>query len=557
MADVARTPGVLAQLWLIAGLRWSLLKNGLRSKNNRWDLVGVIIAGVFGALLVAGLFFAFAAGAYEFLEKHRPSWMALLFWAIFLWWQVFPIFVAGFGANFEFKALLRFPLSRRTFYLLGLGYGFADFAAASSVCWVAAMVLGTAIGRPRVLPVMTGVCVLFVLMNVTLERLIGSWLERILAKRKTRELFIGLFVLSLVSLNFVNPVMQRYGRTAQPRILEYLHYLDWLPGSLAGSAVTGSVTSNLRAEAAGLAGLFVWLGVTSGLLWKRFAAQYRGEEISESAAPASRKKNNAVATPTGQAKRQDAQGEWLPLVPATVAAVVLKEFRYLTRNGMSFLTLLLPPVMVVFFTLQFGKGSALREHSLKPEMFFPAIMAYLLLILISPAYNAFAFEGKGVQTYFMAPVRFQDVLLGKNLFLVAVIAFELTFSLSLLVWRVGWPSAVMFTATIGGGAFAIIGQLTVANWSSLSFPKKMEIGKMKGQRNSGVAVWTAFGVQIVVAGICALIILAGRLLGNPWLPAVAFTGLTAAAAGGYAASLGALSRLAEAKKELLIETLCR
>lgn len=38
---------------------------------------------------------------------------------------------------------------------------------------------------------------------------------------------------------------------------------------------------------------------------------------------------------------------------------------------------------------------------------------------------------------------------------------------------------------------------------------------------------------------------------------MAFTGLTAAAVGGYVASLGALSRLAENKKELLIETLCR
>src|SRR5208337_2615297 len=162
VADVAQLPGVLAQLRLIAGLRWCLLKNGLQRKNNRWDLVGVIFAGVFGALLVVGLCFAFFAGASAFLAGKRASWMALLFWAIFLWWQVFPIFVAGFGANFEFKTLLRFPLSRRTFYLLGLGYGFADFAAVSAVCWVTAMVLGAAVARPEALPVMAGVSVLFV-----------------------------------------------------------------------------------------------------------------------------------------------------------------------------------------------------------------------------------------------------------------------------------------------------------------------------------------------------------------------------------------------------------
>lgn len=558
MADVVQLPGVLAQLRLIAGLRWNLLKNGLQRKNNRWDLVGIIFAGVFAGLLVVGLCFAFFAGATAFLTVRRANWMGLLFWAIFLWWQVFPIFVAGFGANFEFKTLLRFPLSRQTFYLLGLGYGFADFAAVAAVCWVVAMILGAARARPEVLPVMVVVCVLFVLMNVTLERLIGSWLEKILAKRKTRELFIGLFVLCMVSLNFLNPVLQRYGNAARPKFLEYLPYLAWLPGSLAGNAVAGSVRGDMRAILLGAAGLVVWLGVTSGFLWRRFAAQYSGEEISESAAPApTKKKNNGTTAPVEAARARSSNEEWLPIVPVTVAAVALKEFRYLTRNGMAFLTLLLPPIMVVFFTMQFGKGSALREHSLKPELFFPGIMAYLILILITPAYNAFAFEGKGIQTYFMAPLRFQDVLMGKNLFLAVLIAFELSLSLALLVWRVGWPSPSMFAATISAGAFAVLGQLTIANWSSLSFPKKMEIGKMKGQRNSGVAVWTAFGVQIVLGGVCTLIILAGRWMSDPWLPAIMFAGLTAAAVGGYVASLGALSRLAEEKKDLLMETLCR
>jgi hypothetical protein len=64
-------------------------------------------------------------------------------------------------------------------------------------------------------------------------------------------------------------------------------------------------------------------------------------------------------------------------------------------------------------------------------------------------------------------------------------------------------------------------------------------------------------VQIVLGGVCAVIILAGRWLSEPWMPAIAFAGLTAAAVAGYVASLAALSRLAERKKELLIETLCR
>jgi ABC-2 type transport system permease protein len=190
-------------------------------------------------------------------------------------------------------------------------------------------------------------------------------------------------------------------------------------------------------------------------------------------------------------------------------------------------------------------------------MFFPAVMAYLILMLLFPAYNSFSFEGQGILTYFMAPIRFREVLLGKNLFLLSLVSLELIVSLTLMVWRVGWPTMPRFFATIGAAVFAITGQLTIANWSSLSFPKKMEIGKFKGQRNSGAAVWTAFGVQILVGGIAALVLLAGRWFGDPWLPAAAFAGLTIAAFGGYVASLDSLDRLAEKNKELLIDTLCK
>ena len=548
MADVMRLPGVFEQIRLVAGLRWLILKNGLRKKNNVWDLIGMIWVGVSSGLLVAGLCFAFYFGGYELASSNRVGWLALLYSGIFIWWQAFPIFIAGFGSNFEFARLLRFPLSLRAFYLLGLGYGLSDFAAISSICWILAMIGGAASAQLGLVPAMLVVSPLFVLINVTIERLIGSWLEKILAKRKAREIFFALFIIAAVSLNFLNPAFQKWGRGATSKFLHMLPYVGWLPGSLAGTALASAAAGEPREYWLAIGGLFVWTAVTSGFLWRRFATQYAGEELSESAAP--------VVTRKKEKQRVDSV-DFPGFLSPQVGAVVLKEFRYLTRNGFAFLALLLPPIMVIFFTYQFGPGSMLKQHSLKPGLFFPGIMAYLILILLSPAYNSFAFEGKGIQTYFMAPVRFRDVLLGKNLFLVVLVAFELALSLLLLTWRIGWPGMPMFAATITAGMFAVMGQLAIANWSSLTFPKKMEIGKMKGQRNSGVAVWTAFGVQIVLAGVCAVILLAGQWTRNPWLPPIAFAALTAAAVAGYAASLEGLSGLAERKKELLIETLTR
>jgi len=43
------------------------------------------------------------------------------------------------------------------------------------------------------------------------------------------------------------------------------------------------------------------------------------------------------------------------------------------------------------------------------------MMAYLTLILMAPSFNSFAYEGRGMQTYFMLPVRFRDIFIAKNL----------------------------------------------------------------------------------------------------------------------------------------------
>jgi ABC-2 type transport system permease protein len=550
MADVAGLIGIFTQIRAVAGLRWRILRNSLRKESQRLHLLGLIVAGALSGLFVLGLCFAFFAGAYSFLSQGRPALLSLLFWGIFVFWQLFPIFAAGFGASFEFRSLLRFPLNLTAFYIIGLAYGLADFSAVASVCWLVSMTLGVAAAKSSLLPAMLLVVALFLLLNVTLERLVGSWLERLLSRRRTRELFFALFILSMVSLNLINPVVNRYGALLRPLAERLSVYFSWFPPSLAGRAIAAAAHAHFGGLVLGSTGLLVYAAVFSVFLWRRCAAQYRGEELSETAAP-------AAAAARSTTKVEDTPDRLSALSPQ-VAAVVRKEFRYLTRNSFSFFTLIMPPALVLIFSAQFaGRHPSVSEHPISSEMFFPGIMAYLVLILMSPAYNCFAFEGRGIQSYFMAPLRFREVFLGKNMMLMLVLAVEMALSLVMLAWRVGLPSLPVFVATLAAIVFAVVGQLTLANWSSLSFPRKLEFGQIRGQRQSGMAVLIAFAAQIVFGGVSAVILFSGRWTGNRWLPAEAFTLLAAAAVAGYFASLDALSRVAEEKKEVLIEALCR
>ena len=550
MADINPRVSVVQQIRLIAGLRWRILRNGLRRENRRLDLFGLIFAGFFGSVMVLGLSAAFFAGGYNFISGVHPGFFAFLFWALFVWWQVFPIFLAGFGASFEFKTLLRFPLSRTAFYLISLAYGLADFSSLAAVCWLIAMTVGAAVAKPAVLPGMMLIVVLFVLMNVTLERLIGSWLERLLSRRRTRELFFVLFLLVTVSIQFIQPLLARYGSTLRPGIRVLLPYVSVLPASLAGRAVAGTALAHFTDLLIGVAGLSLYALFFSALLWFRFASQYRGEELSESAAPS--------CPSTRSTSRAIVGVDTLKFFSPQVAEVLRKEFRYLIRNGFSFFLLIMPPLFIFLFTMRSGAAHSMNFSRAFPlTAFFPAIMGYLVLILMSPGYNCFAYEGRGIQTYYMAPLRFRDIFLGKNLMMAAVLAFEISLATVVFAYRLGLPSAPLLVATLFAIVFTVFGQFSIANWSSLSFPRKLEFGQMRGQRQSGMAALVAFGVQLLIGGISAPIFFMGKWTGNPWLPAQVFAFLAVAAIAGYFSTLDALTLFAEKQKEKLIEALCR
>ena len=551
MADVARLPGLFEQIWLVAGLRWRILRNNMKNKNRVWDVIGVVISSIVGIVFVTSLAIVIFAVTISFLNNHHEERLGLLFWGIFLWWQVLPIFVAGFSPSFSFRSLLRFPLKFSAFYSIGIAYGLADSAAIASILWMITMTVAVMITRISLTPIVILVSLLFVAVNVTLERLIGSWVEKILSKRRAREFFLALFVMSMVSLQFVGPTIEKYGKSAKPEAENIVRFARLFPGSLAGEMISGVASGDWMAAGMGTAGLAGYAALFGGLLLVRYRAQFRGEELSETMAPARVRSKPVVAT-------HETAGLELNFLPATVRAVFVKEIRYLFRNGFVATALVFPPMMVLVFSMYFnGWHATAGKHGFSPDLFFPGIMAYLTLMLMAPSFNSFAYEGRGMQTFFMLPVRFRDILMAKNLMTVAIMTVEITICISLLKWRVGLPPMPVFLATISALIFAVAGQLTIANWSSLKFPKKMEFGKMQGQRQSGMAVLIAFGAQLVFGVTCGFVLFAGRVGSNPWLSMEIFLFLAAAAIGGYVAALDPLTKLAEEKKEAMLDTLMK
>ncbi len=550
MADLSNSTGLADQIRLIAWLRWRVLRNSISNKNRRLDLIGLIFSGFFSLLFVIGVTFGFFFVTKSLFEKHLEPLFGLVFLALLMWWQSFPILLAGFAPQFPFRTLLRFPVNLSAFYLIGMAYGLADSAALAALVWMLAMLAATLVVQPFAAPVLLLACALFTVLNVTMERLLGAWVEKLLAKRKTREIFFTLFILAMVSLQFLNPFMQRYGRSLLPIVRSWVPYLWLLPSSFAGDSVAQFASHHWGAAVLKLGGLAVYTAIFTVLLWMRYIQLYSGEELSEGVAPARKEKRAAL-------NEEDAR-DTVTFLPPQVLAVFRKELLYLKRNTFLFFGLIFPPMMLLFFSVQFaGPHPTAFKKGVPPDLFFPGMMAYLVLILIAPSYNCFAYEGRGIQTYFTAPARFREILMAKNLITVSIVLCEIVLCVSLVGWRVGLPTAPVMYATLAAIVFSTVGQLTIANWASLSYPRKIEFGKMQGQRNSGMSVLILLGMQILFGGVSTLVLFSGRWTGNLWLPAEVFAVLAAAALGGYFSSLEAFTQLAEKKKEILIDALCR
>ena len=286
MADVVAGPGLAEQIRTVAWLRWRILRNSLRNKSRRLDLIGLIFSGFFSLLFVIGVTLAFFFVTRYLFENHLEPLFGLVFLALLVWWQSFPILLAGFAPQFPFRTLLRFPMNLSAFYLIGMAYGLADSAALAALVWMLAMLAATLVAQPSAASALFLVCALFTVLNITMERLLGAWVEKLLAKRKSREVFFTIFVLAMVSLQFLNPLMQKYGHALVPMLRSWVPYLWLLPSSFAGDAVAQSAAHHWGMAFLKFAGLAVYAGIFTMLLAMRYSQLYSGEELSEGVAPA-------------------------------------------------------------------------------------------------------------------------------------------------------------------------------------------------------------------------------------------------------------------------------
>jgi ABC-2 type transport system permease protein len=552
VAGLTFSPEIRGQFSAIARVRWQLFLNSMRTIRGRMEIVARVFT--FLAFGMGGIVGSIAIGftAWYFVYSGRVDWLPVLLWPVFLFWQFVPVMASAFTENVDSSNLLRFPLTFPSYFLIRIAYGSLDPPTLMSSLWLLGMAIGIGWASPLLFVPAAAVLLLFAIFNILLARMLFTWMERWLAQRRAREILGVFFLFMVIGFQFIAPLLRHFGNRSQPAVsrvaVQALPIERLTPPGLAGEIIAHS----LRGEYLLALGWFAVLcAYTLAVLWLlnlRLRQQYRGENLSEAVA----------RTAAPMAKQQIRLGWNIPGVSGAVSAVLEKEIHYLSRSGPTLFTLVMPVVVLLIFRFSPGKtdsAGGLLGHA--SDLAFPVGAAYTLLILTNLVYNSFGADAAGIQFYFVSPVRFREILVGKNLThsLVLVIEMVLVWAGASLLYRP--PPWDIVLATLTGVFFALVVNLTVGNLLSVYTPKKVDLAALGRQRASQVTALVSLGIQAAVLGLCALAILIARAYHHLWLAAIIFLALAAIALVIYFLALKRIDAIVLQRREAMITELCR
>ena len=565
MAEVTTTNNLRRQLSLVIMLRWRTFRNGMRSQSEKMHVLGSVALGIFFTLLAFGGALGIGFGAFEIVGMQRWIYLSMMLWGIFMFWQFVPVLASQTNPGFDGRNFLRFPIKFSAFFLMSTAYGLADPFALAGILWHIAMGIGISIARPDLKWWAALALACSALMNLLFNRMLFAWLERLLAKRRTREIVTVLFILFFVSIQFSGVILQRWGPVVRSALENSASVWRALPPALAGTVIEHAANDDPSAAAMTTGLLALYACAFGGLFAFRAHAQFTGEDLGESAAPVRRKTvvprvqipaPSSVAATAESAAAQRVSG----LISGPVTAIIGKEFKYLYRNSMLLMNVFMPLVLIVFF----GMTASMPGKHGGPSPFsrfnggyaYPAAVAYLFLLIMNFCPNNLAYEGRGIERYFLSPIKFRDVMLAKNLFHGALVGFEALLVLGVLIAMGHPPTLLIILATWAALPFAALMHFGVGNWLSLQYPRKFEFG-MRRQRPSGMTMVISFGLLAAVMGTIALVGAICLWLAGLWLLPIAYLVLSAAAVVVYRLMLASTSQQAITQRDALLEQLAR
>ena len=546
------------QYGALIAMRWRATVNSVRSVQGAFELGARGVAFFVYAVMGLGLGFGLGAGAFTIVAGGKLPMLSALLWVVFLVWQALPIVLASFQERFDVSGLLRFPVSFGTFYLLNLVTGFIDVPAIlGGICSIGIWA-GVTLARPALSGWTALLLVVFAAFNVLLARTVLAWVDRWLAKRRTREIVSAIFLVLMLSLQLLNPALQRNPlrfqqanrSTAQRNHDKVVEEVTpwaqranaaqlWLPPGLTSRALSRVAAKQMPKALESIGVLWLYFLATFGVLAIRLRAEYRGELLSDS---------------PGTTKRTANDSKWLLDGQGPIFAVVEKELRTVPRS-MPLLFAIGAPLLTVLVISTLFRNGAIGGRPF--QLAFPLCVCYALLGFTQMIFNNLGAEGTGIQMLFMSPTPIRKVLLAKNLFHGALFLSVAFLAGVLATLRLGHPNWTLLAATAAWVLFALPMNLAAGNLLSLTMPYRVNLGRISRQRGSQASALVSMLIQAIVMGCGVAVLSICTFFNERWLAAPCLLVMAGLALVVWMRVLASADSIANRNRDNLIATLAK
>lgn len=531
-----------AQYAAIVRMRLQMLRHGLRKSRGVMELVSQLINWAVLLIWGLGLGTGFGFLAYFFLSNNQQDGLEGLLWGLLFLWQLLPITAVSFRSeSFDLSSLLRFPMGYSVYYVLTLLTGLVDMSTILGSAGLIGIAIGAGIAKPAVLTGLIPALVLFGIFNIFLTRAILAWLDRWLAKRRSREVIGACFFLLIIALEFLNPAFHRhdhghaYEKMVQSYLLIAAHDTWWSPPGL---VMMGTKTATLTES---LIGLMLFMLLAGWLLGLRLHQQYLGENLSE-----------VAARPTKAVVQKDKTAGFSPRGP--LGAIFVKELKYLTSSYQFLFSLVIPLILVYLL-------SATRQTNQSPLVPQHYVLAfgilYAFLGLTRMLFNSLGTDSTGVSFYLTSPVPLRTVMLGKNIFHAVLLIVEITLIWGFSFLCFGLPDLKTLVVAICTLLFAAPLEFAIANIISIHAPYPVNFSKLGRMPGSGTNSLYSLLSMVIVGALATGIYLLALRLGNLWYAALIFVVLSEVSSFIYKKVLGQVDTLIRQRSEALLSELTR
>jgi ABC-2 type transport system permease protein len=368
--------------------------------------MAVIGAGWYGVWLLAAVAVARFLSDPANLDAMRAALPGGLLLA-FLYWQVVPLLMAATGAALEIRKLQVYPIPPSQLFTIEVVLRVT--AGIEMLLVMSGVAVGVSLNPA--LPKWSALALApYIAFNLFLAVGLRDLLTRILARKRIREVAI----LLMVTCAGLPQLLLMRGSSLSSRVRWFFAGGTWLgwPWTAAANLFQG----------------LEWMHSSAILLgWSLLAAVFGRWQFSRTL---SFDAEAAGATDDGAAAPNGLMESFYRLPSALfsdpLAALIEKEVRFLLRSPRFRLVFLMGFTFGLVVWLPMALGRTAGPRTFLASNYLTVVSVYSLLLLSEVCFwNSFGFDRSAVQFYFLAPVPFSTVLIGKNLSALFFILLEI------------------------------------------------------------------------------------------------------------------------------------